>query len=59
VGDARQFGRLVGRADLDPSLKGDNRCRVIFFEDYLEAIVEFEYHAFGSPFLVRKSRLPA
>jgi hypothetical protein len=31
---------------------------VIFFEDYLQAIVEFEYHAFGSPFRIQELRLP-
>ena len=52
VCDAGQFRWLVGGADLDPCLKGNDRRGVIFFEDYLQAIVEFEYHALGSPFRI-------
>jgi hypothetical protein len=32
---------------------------VIFFEDYLQAIVEFEYHAIGSPFRFHLVSLPS
>ncbi len=52
MGDAGQLGGLVGGADLDPCLKSHDRRRMIFFENYLKAIVEFEYHALGSPFRI-------